>query len=83
MPALTLTPDLARKVRLGGHSAVLALFRNDIEGAGPTRGGDLPPATGSGSSLHHIALILPMNEQEAGAELLRQEGHYAKFENFL
>jgi len=27
----------------GGHTAVLALFRHDVEGAGHTRAGDLPP----------------------------------------
>jgi len=50
---------------LGGHTTVLALFRHDIEVAGQTRSGDLPPATGSGSSLPHIALSLPWEEQEA------------------
>ena len=49
----------------GGHTAVLALFRHDIEGAGQTQAGDSPPATGPGSSLHHIALSLPWEEQEA------------------
>ena len=49
----------------GGHTAVLALFRHDIEGAGRTRAGELPPATGPGSSLHHIALSLPWEEQDA------------------
>ncbi|MCK8482964.1 VOC family protein [Aliiroseovarius sp. S2029] len=49
----------------GGHTAVLALFRHDIEGAGRTRAGTSPPATGPGSSLHHIALSLPWEEQDA------------------
>ncbi|MCR9111417.1 VOC family protein [Marivita sp. XM-24bin2] len=49
----------------GGHTAVLALFRHDIEGAGRTRASQTPPATGPGSSLHHIALSLPWDEQEA------------------
>ena len=48
-----------------GHTSVLALFRHDIEGAGRTRAGDHPPATGPGSSLHHIALSLPWDEQDA------------------
>lgn len=48
-----------------GHTSVLALFRHDIEGAGRTRAGDQPPATGPGSSLHHIALSLPWDEQDA------------------
>lgn len=49
----------------GGHTAVLALFRHDVEGAGRTRAGDLPPNTGPASSLHHIALSLPWEEQDA------------------
>lgn len=48
-----------------GHTAVLALFRHDIEGAGDTRAGTAPPATGPGSSLHHVALSLPWEEQDA------------------
>lgn len=64
-------PDNGRIVFLriaegfGGHTAVLALFRHDIAGAGQTRAGDLPPSTGPASSLHHIALTLPWEEQEA------------------
>jgi len=38
----------------GGHTTVLALFRHDTA-----------PATGAGSSLHHIALSLPYDEQQA------------------
>jgi catechol 2,3-dioxygenase-like lactoylglutathione lyase family enzyme len=48
-----------------GHTTVLALFRHNVEGAGRTRAGELPPNTGPGSSLHHIALTLPWNEQDA------------------
>ncbi|MBI1418882.1 MAG: VOC family protein [Limimaricola sp.] len=49
----------------GGHTSVLALFRYDIEAAGRTRAGEVPPATGPGSSLHHLALSLPWDEQAA------------------
>ncbi|MGC9368573.1 MAG: VOC family protein [Paracoccaceae bacterium] len=38
----------------GGHTTVLALFRHGAA-----------PATGAGSSLHHIALSLPCDEQQA------------------
>ena len=48
-----------------GHTAVLALFRHDVEGAGNTRAGTEPPASGPGSSLHHLALSLPWEEQDA------------------
>ncbi|WP_394199982.1 VOC family protein [Litoreibacter albidus] len=50
---------------IAGHTAVLALFRHDIEGAGNTRTGSEPPATGPGSSLHHLALSLHWEEQDA------------------
>ncbi|WP_170401297.1 VOC family protein [Ruegeria arenilitoris] len=50
----------------GGHTQVLALFHHTAAprpGLHPT-GADRP-ATGVGSSLHHIALSLPFEEQEA------------------
>lgn len=67
----------------GGHTAVLALFRHDIKGAGQTRACDLPPSTGQGSSLHHIALSLPWEEQDAVTawyETLGREYHVEKFD---
>lgn len=48
-----------------GHTSVLALFRHDIVAAGNTPGSATPPETGSMSSLHHIALSLPWEEQSA------------------
>ena len=48
-----------------GHTAVLALFRHDVEAAGRTRGSATPPATGPGSSLHHIAFSMSWDEQDA------------------
>lgn len=65
-----------------GHTAVLALFRHDIEGAGNTRAGDAPPATGPDSSLHHLALSLPWEEQDAVIawyETLKREYHVETF----
>lgn len=67
----------------GGHTTVLALFRHDIEAAGRTRAGELPPATGQGSSLHHLALSLPWDEQEAVIgwyEKLGREYHVEEFD---
>lgn len=66
-----------------GHTAVLALFRHDIEGAGKTRAGVEPPATGPGSSLHHLAMSLPWDEQDAVVEwyeALGQEHHIETFD---
>ena len=65
-----------------GHTAVLALFRHDIEGAGNTRAGTEPPASGPGSSLHHLALSLPWEEQDAVIawyETLEREYHVETF----
>ncbi len=65
-----------------GHTAVLALFRHDIEGAGNTRAGTEPPASGPGSSLHHLALSLPWEEQDAVIawyETLGREYHVETF----
>ncbi|MEL6642501.1 MAG: VOC family protein [Pseudomonadota bacterium] len=50
----------------GGHTSVLALFRNDVDvrpGLHPSS--TAAPATGAGSSLHHLALSLPFSEQDA------------------
>ncbi len=49
----------------GWHTAVLALFCPDVDAAGRVGEGEGPPATRPGSSLHHIALSLPWDEQEA------------------
>ncbi|MCE0504892.1 VOC family protein [Roseivivax sp. GX 12232] len=48
-----------------GHTAVLALFRHDVEGAGGVNGSPQPPGTGSASSLHHLALSLAWDDQDA------------------
>jgi catechol 2,3-dioxygenase-like lactoylglutathione lyase family enzyme len=48
-----------------GHTAILALFRHEEEGAGRAHGSLTPPATGSGSSLHHLALSLAWDDQDA------------------
>ena len=65
-----------------GHTAVLALFRHDIEGAGKTRAGNLPPATGPGSSLHHLALSLPWEEQHAVIAWFKKLGMEFHVETF-
>lgn len=48
-----------------GHTAVLALFRHDVEAAGRVGGSGTPPLTGPRSSLHHLAFSLPWEEQDA------------------
>lgn len=49
----------------GGHTAVLALFRSDAEAVGISATSAPPPMTGERSSLHHLALSLPYDEQQA------------------
>ncbi|MGQ3489356.1 VOC family protein [Roseovarius pacificus] len=65
-----------------GHTAVLALFRHDIESAGQTRACDQPPETGPRSSLHHIALSLPWAEQDAAIAWYRELGLETRIETF-
>lgn len=49
---------------LHGHTSVLALFRHDAGRADLHPQSDTAPETGANSSLHHIALSLPLAEQE-------------------
>jgi catechol 2,3-dioxygenase-like lactoylglutathione lyase family enzyme len=59
---------------VAGHTSVLALFDKAAAprpGLHPT--GDRPPQTGARSSLHHLALSLPFEEQEAAMRWY--EGH--------
>ena len=49
----------------GGHTAVLALFRNDAGNPDLHPTSTQRPQTGERSSLHHVALSLPFDEQDA------------------
>ena len=49
----------------GGHTAILALFHHSVGRAELHATSDVPPETGAKSSLHHIALSLPFDEQQA------------------
>ena len=49
----------------GGHTAVLALFRHDAGRPELHPRSREKPETGARSSLHHLALSLPFEEQEA------------------
>jgi catechol-2,3-dioxygenase len=55
---------------VAGHTTVLALFADDL------------PATGQGSSLHHLALSLPYAEQEAAIAWYDQIGQAYRIEHF-
>ncbi len=56
----------------GGHTTIVALFHADEVPDTDHSKTDLPPATGRGSSLHHLALTLPFAEQQAAMDWLRQ-----------
>lgn len=49
----------------GGHTGVLALFHHDAGRRDLHPRGTAPPATGAGSSLHHLALSLSFAELDA------------------
>ncbi|WP_371168392.1 VOC family protein [Aliiroseovarius sp. 2305UL8-7] len=66
----------------GGHTAVLALFRHDAPATGRTRSGSHSPETGPRSSLHHIALSLPWEEQDAVVKWYRANNMEHNVEHF-
>lgn len=48
----------------GGHTSVLALFHHDAGNPAMHEHSSQAPETGARSSLHHIALSLPFDEQQ-------------------
>lgn len=58
----------------GGHTAILALFHYDAGRRELHARSQEPPATGAGSSLHHLALSLPFAEQEAVMRWFDRQG---------
>jgi len=57
----------------GGHTAVLALFRNDAGRPDLHPSSPDAPETGAGSSLHHLALTVDHRDQDALKNFL--DGH--------
>ena len=66
----------------GGHVAVLALFDAAQGGAGAEAVNPHDVEAGDRSSLHHLALSLPWDEQDAAARWLRERGHGASVQHF-
>ncbi|WP_424969393.1 VOC family protein [Dinoroseobacter sp. S76] len=67
----------------GGHVAVLALFSDEVGGVSMSPDAEAGPLqAGQRSSLHHLALSLPWEEQEAAAEWLRAAGCAVRIEHF-
>lgn len=58
----------------GGHTTVLALFARDAGRADIHPRTSQPPATGAGSSLHHIALTVDFAAQDAVMAWYEQHG---------
>jgi catechol 2,3-dioxygenase-like lactoylglutathione lyase family enzyme len=65
-----------------GHTAILALFRHDMNRPGVHEGGPTPPETGARSSLHHLALSLPYAEQDAVMRWYDSIGQPYRVEHF-
>ncbi len=65
-----------------GHTAVLALFRHDVGKQELNATDDEKPETGARSSLHHIALSLPFEEQAAVMAWYDRIGQPYRFEKF-
>jgi catechol 2,3-dioxygenase-like lactoylglutathione lyase family enzyme len=57
-----------------GHTNVLALFRDGSGTRDAAANASIPPLAGPRSSLHHIALSLPFEEQEAAMNWYRARG---------
>ncbi|WP_281995723.1 VOC family protein [Ruegeria faecimaris] len=67
----------------GGHTQVLALFHHSTAPRpGQHRAGAEGPVTGAGSSLHHIALSLPFDEQAAVTSWYDKIGQPYRVEQF-
>lgn len=64
-----------------GHRTVLALFDHRPARAQFARP-EGPPVTGARSSLHHLALTLGPEEQDAAIAWLRGRGHDVRIEDF-
>ena len=62
-----------------GHVAILALFTDGVTGEPPDAGA---LHSGHRSSLHHLALSLPWNEQDAAVCWLTERGYEAREQRF-
>ncbi len=67
---------------IGGHTCVLALFDHLIGGAGGVAEAQVTPQAGAASTLHHIALSLYWEEQEAVIGWYERLGRAYRVEDF-
>ena len=65
-----------------GHPQVLALFEKNAGRQELHETSDLPPATGGGSSLHHIALCVSHVQQNAAIQWFEENGLEVKVQVF-
>lgn len=66
----------------GGHTSVLALFRNDVGNPRLHERGAKRPETGATSSLHHLALSLERSDQDKAIAWFTAEKIDHKIEYF-
>lgn len=65
-----------------GHTTVLALFDHHLGRPGIHQASQTAPATGAGSSLHHLALGVDFEAQDAAVDWYRQQGLDPRVETF-
>ncbi|MEP1206522.1 MAG: VOC family protein [Rhizobiaceae bacterium] len=66
----------------GGHTAVLALFHHDAGNPAMHEQSRQAPETGALSSLHHLALSLPFDEQQKVMDWYDDQGQDYHVEKF-
>ncbi len=66
----------------GGHTCVLALFLHEAENRELLDTAQDMPVTGSRSSMHHLALSLPFDEQQSVMEWYDANGQQYHVETF-
>ncbi len=66
----------------GGHTSVLALFHHSAGNPAMHEQSSLAPETGNRSSLHHIALSLPFEEQQNVMDFYASKGIEFHVEEF-
>jgi len=66
----------------GGHTSVLALFRHDTGNPAMHPQSAQTPETGARSSLHHLALSLPFDEQQNVMDWYTAQGQEFHIEEF-
>lgn len=67
---------------VGGHTNVIALFSNRIVAAGGVKAAEAAPVAGPSSTLHHIALSMPLADQTRAIAWYEEIGQPFRIELF-